>query len=227
MLTNVRILSRLAALSTLLLLFIAGFAAEGLIALGGIRESLRTVYEDRTVPLVQLAEIVDLQGEVRENLSKIPRSSAAELSGIETAINRLNKESDRLWSEYMATSLTADEKRLSKQAEEVVDEFKDAQVQILAAARKGDRELAERLESERNDEAFAALNTVFDQLKQLQADVAKSEYNMATDSYESAFALIVTLFVVALISGAGLSVAISRSVTVPLAGTISRMEGMT
>ena len=57
MLKNSKIVTRLAAMVTLMLVLAGCLTAVGIIGMANVREGLRTVYEDRVIPMQQLGEI--------------------------------------------------------------------------------------------------------------------------------------------------------------------------
>lgn len=163
----------------MLLAFIGVIAAEGIIANKAINASLKTVYEDRTVPLVQLAEMVDLLSDIREAVSVLQvNASASEKAAAESAITKTTIEITELWKAYMATYLTPEEKKLAAVAAKAKDVYMAAARDSVANARREPAGAANNQNIDVLKKQFSDVNDSFDDLKQLQADVAKEEFEL-------------------------------------------------
>jgi len=228
MLTQTRIFPRLAALVLVLLAFIGVIAAEGIIANKAINASLKTVYEDRTVPLVQLAEMVDLLSDIREAVSVLQiNASASEKAAAESAITKTTADIAELWKAYMATYLTPEEKKLAAVAAKAKDVYMAAARDSLANARREPAGAANNQNIDVLKKQFSDVNDAFDDLKQLQADVAKEEFEKGVSEFNSSFTLIMISLVGALVVGAALAFLIARSITSPLNQLIGVMNSLT
>jgi methyl-accepting chemotaxis protein-1 (serine sensor receptor) len=162
-------------LLTLLLLVVAGL---------GMRQaddSLKTLYEDRAVPLEQLGEMLYLNTRNRVLLTDAVLQGRPEVT-----VRRLQEfdknqaASERRWQAYTATYLTDDEKRLVADAERARGALDSRGLQPLAAAlRRGDAATARQL----LDSQVSPLNPAYTQALQalldLQVQVARDEYASA------------------------------------------------
>ncbi len=84
MLQNTRIFVRLIALIAVLLAFMLAIAVDGITAMSGMRDSIKTLYEERAVPLVQIAEILDLLNDDRTDVHAVATvSDPAKLAEID------------------------------------------------------------------------------------------------------------------------------------------------
>ena len=101
----------LIGLMSVLLLIVGGI---GLYGTDQTRDGLRTVYEDRAVPLGQLSHI---QSNLLENrlalTNALANFSPEEVQRAATAITKNLADNSNLWTAYTATQLTPDEKRLA------------------------------------------------------------------------------------------------------------------
>ncbi|MFO1227728.1 MAG: MCP four helix bundle domain-containing protein [Roseateles sp.] len=101
-------------LSLLVFVMAVAMLAIGLSGLRGMEfanAKLKTVYEDRTVALIQLAKIADAGYQVRINLLKLARTTNA--TDAEPLLNRITREDanyDKNIKAYLDTSLTPEEK---------------------------------------------------------------------------------------------------------------------
>jgi methyl-accepting chemotaxis protein len=103
-LTNLRIGPRLMMLVMLLSALLVVIGVKGLVSMGSIAEGLRTVYEDRAVPLVQLADLQDALHRVRTNATvAAANASESEVDRLIASTAELDARFDKVWAEYMAT----------------------------------------------------------------------------------------------------------------------------
>ena len=107
--------ARLVSLVGILSLSMVIIGASGLIGMNQINRHAQSIYEDRSVPLAQLFEIND---RMKENSLAIFRSSIEARSGHATSnaqsvISANAGRIDKLWSDYMATYLTPEEKSVA------------------------------------------------------------------------------------------------------------------
>ena len=114
--------ARLAAFTVFAGLLLVTIAAVGL--LGGKKavDALNSVYEDRTVPLVDLFRLAELRAanekEILLILQRDPRSPLSGAHGQPLSehfanFERRSAEINALWNKYMATNLSEEEKRLA------------------------------------------------------------------------------------------------------------------
>lgn len=140
-------------------------------------ESLRTVYEDRTIPAGQLANISRLMD---DNII-IVNSLDGEIASNDAAQGRIKEnvhKIEEIWTAYMATYLTPEEAKLAKEFGDLnaslskdmlqaADYIRGNNVEALSAMVKG------------LDEEFKPAIAVNEKLVQLQLDVAAEEYQLS------------------------------------------------
>jgi len=173
------------------------------------RNALKTVYEDRAVPLMDLSRI---DAGIRENSAQIllafqhaPGSPTATLHDHPVtlhldAIAGRKAELDGLWAKYMATYLTEEEKVL---AADFADKRKAWVGKLLAASQ------AIRSGNYANDVFFAFISAVktegkaaheaLARLMAYQTQVAREEFETAEAAYQRAQVIYVVLFVAGLL----------------------------
>src|SRR5947208_1304745 len=139
MLKNTRIIVRLGALLGAMLILMGGLSVVGVFGMAGVRESLRTVYEDRVGPLEQPGQIQFDHFQVR-----IPVIDAVNVAHVE-AINKdaatiddLVKEASGMWKAYLATYLTPEEKILADATQKSFDTYDDVRGRVLGTLKSGD-----------------------------------------------------------------------------------------
>jgi methyl-accepting chemotaxis protein-1 (serine sensor receptor) len=169
----------------------------GIIGLYGISQTngaLKRVYEDRTVPMGQVAEIQRLLLRNRlaianALLDPTPEVIAQDTAELEANIAAIAK----VWDAYMATTQTVDEARISKQFSEDRSQFvQKGLLPAVAALRANDTAQAHQLVVERIRPLYTPVATGIAALMKLQLDVAKHEFDDATARYNTIFTLAVS-----------------------------------
>ncbi len=225
MLHDLKIGVRLSGLVVVLLAFLAVVSYQGYTGMAAMQASLKTVYEDRTVPAIQLAEMMDLLGDIRESGASLANAGdVAGRAGAKKTISAARQNIESIWAEYMKTYLTPEEAKLAKQAEAEKAKYFAIIDRIAQLSDQGNFTEASRLEGSEADSEFASINEAFDNLKQLQADVAKSEYEKASQQFSDDTRFEIGLIAAAVVLGGGLALLIMKSITGPLSGIISVMK---
>ena len=175
-----RIASIIAVIS--IITFIVGFV--GMYGMGQSNQGLKTVYEDRTVALEQVSRIDRLLLRNRYTVAEVLLSPSARND--KAAVERLQKDTDELertWKIYASTYLTPTETQLATTFVAEYQKYKDEIANPMAAKLAAD--------DVEGVKALFALSTVrsvpirdtIASLRQLQVEVAKEEYEKATQAY--------------------------------------------
>jgi len=202
------------------------------LGLQGIRHSnagLKTVYEDRTVPMGELAEINDL---MRTNLQQIllatqhdprlPQSRRHEQTHkvtlhadeIEKNIARISE----LWQAYLSGHLTPEERRLADEYATKRKAFVDDGLRpAVAMIRAGNYDQLGLHAVLKAGPLFEQAKALASKLLQLQLDEAKSEYAAAEAEFAFTSIVISTTIVVAVLLVALAGFLLMRAIDVPLA----------
>jgi len=218
-LNNLKISTRIVILIGILSVLLI---AIGLIGLSGISKSndaLKTVYEDRTVPMGQIADINRLTLRNRLTIANslinpVPEEIYKNTAEVETNIATINK----VWAAYMATMLTPDEAKIAKKlAEDRAQFVQDGLRPAVAALRANDLEEAKRLSLEKIRPLYQPVSAGIEALMKLQLDVAKQEFDTAVARYDNirllAIGSIVAGVLFAFIFGLALVRGITRSLS--------------
>jgi methyl-accepting chemotaxis protein len=213
MLNNITIKSRLIFVIGFLCLLSIGIGLLGLFNLGAGNASLKTVYEDRVVPLQQLGDISLL---MQQNQITIAAALTDDPQKLDTAIADVEKRiatiSD-LWKAYMGTYLTPDEKALADKFIESRTKFVGVGLKpALAAMRARDVKTASDILHGPMHESYAVAGQDMKALVQLQLDVAKSEYEGAQSRYSLVRIESIALVVVGLLVGVAFGVWLITSI---------------
>jgi methyl-accepting chemotaxis protein len=199
MLKNLTIKARLILVVGLMSLLAITLGLLGLNGMKKTNEGLRTVYLDRTICVGQMAEI---KAKILANRLALANSLAfKEETQKNVELVRQNiLDINRVWDEYMATTLTVEEKKLADKfaidrKRFVVEGLNPAMDYLLA----GNTEAAEKTIREVIRPLFVPVGEGIDTLTQLQLDVAKQEYDAAQIRYDESRFISIVLLVVGLL----------------------------
>jgi methyl-accepting chemotaxis protein-1 (serine sensor receptor) len=184
-------------------------------AVAGLRQTnlgLRTLYEDRTVPLQQLS---DLQYNVVRNrllltdavLQDKPAVTARRLQEFDKNLQHYNQD----WTAYKATFMTEEEKVLAAAVDRTWTALNDEGLQPAAAAlRRGDMAAARQALDGKVSPLNPAFHDALDKLEALQVKVAAAEFQVSDARARTLTAWMAGVALVALSTGAALAWTISR-----------------
>ncbi|MDP1584996.1 MAG: methyl-accepting chemotaxis protein [Bradyrhizobium sp.] len=200
--------ARLMTLVGTLALFMVSIGLAGILATRDSNARMKSIYEDRAVPLTQLFDINDrmkdntvAQYDAATNgrAGKPVGDIAGRVAGNVEAISRT-------WNEYMATYLTPEERIAadsfaSRRKDYVENAIRPALA--LLEARKYDE--ASALLAGRAGELFALAKQDLDRLVAIQVKEAKAEYDAAVRQYFIVIAIAVAVLIAGLLLGGFLS----------------------
>ncbi|MDR6772666.1 methyl-accepting chemotaxis protein [Azospirillum sp. BE72] len=176
---------RLAGVMVLLILAMLLAGWLGLDGMEASNRSLRTVYEDRTVPAYQIGEIQNLARDSRQRLTDLAADlqagkGAGDFGAVEAEVSGNTAAMQRLLSAYLATYLTPEEAVLADRFKPLVGSYLQSGIgPALALAReKNGAALDAHLRGSVRP-AFAELRRVSDALLELQIRVAREEFDKA------------------------------------------------
>lgn len=211
--------ARLVTMVGILALAVALTGTAGLVGMSQVNQRAKSIYEDRSVPLAQLFELND---RMKENSLIVLRAAIEGRSGRDASdapsvvaanIDRIGK----LWSEYLATYLTPEEKSVAesftpKRMAYVEEGLKPA-LGLLAGRR------FDQLDSHmvgKAAELFQAATVDLNRLVAIQVKEAKAEYIAAESAFAAANILAVASLCLGLLAAALLALATVRAITMPL-----------
>jgi len=171
-------------LSWLIGVLSAMLLAVGLIGLWGMNhsnESLKSVYEDRAVPIDKLAHVNALQlanrlAVANALLQTLPTAEA--VAQVDANLVQIGK----LWDAFMATQMSADEAKLAKATTDARQLYvQEGLLPALAALRANNPKEVLRLQVEKIRPLSAAFEKSLDTLMTLHLDGARAQYLAATE----------------------------------------------
>lgn len=215
MFQDIRIKTKLIFSFILLTALVLSIGVAGYLSLNASNNSIKTVYDDRLVALGQLDTVMRL---IMRNQVIVAKAITDDQEKIESHIATVEKgkaDASKIWSEYMATYLTPEEKVLAEQFAAKRKQFLDEGLNPALAALKGkDLDAASKLFHVRVDPLFLSMKENMDALIQLQLNVGKKEYE-ASQSFFHSFQIFAAIFIV-------LSVLFASFMGVWLVSSISR-----
>ena len=198
-------------ISTRLILLIGTLAAmlvaTGLAGMSGISQSnaaLQSVYQDRTIPMGQLA---DIQHQMLLNrlaiansvLDPTPETLSKSMADVGTNLATIQK----TWDAYMATYLTPEEALMAKKFNEDRTQFvQDGLQPAVAALRANDIEEAHRLILKKIQPLSGPMDDGLEALMDIQLKVANAEYVAADSRYSTTRAWLIVVLMASMLFAA-------------------------
>ena len=206
-------------ISTRLAVFTAGLSflllVMGSLGLWGVHRSnasLKTVYDDRVIPLIQLSEVHNLLMSSRLVLAEAPAGAdfSARAEKIQNQFTRI----DEVWTAYKATWLTAEEARLAEQFEHDFQIIKTEMLSNAVSALRSNRlDAVQKVLAVQPDNLYDSTDRDLQSLVELQKNVAKQEYDEAADRYGVLWVVSVLSMVVGVVLAAAFGAALIRQVS--------------
>lgn len=218
MLQKLKMGVRLFALVGLLNILLIAVGVTGLIGMEKIVAGLKTVYEDRVVPLKDLKQIADLYA-----INIVDTTHKVEAGTISVDVAKKNlaeakKEIDSIWKAYLATELVDEEKQIIARIEPLFKKA-DAAKDELAAILAEQPVPWEKLTIFSKERLYPAIDPIGDEISkliQVQLDVALDVYTTDVGIYELDRTISITLIAIGVIGGSLFAYLVILSVTKPL-----------
>jgi diguanylate cyclase (GGDEF)-like protein len=185
-------------------------------------DTLHTVYADRVVPMQQLKAVSDAYAVTVVDSAHKARDGTLALSGAADRIDAAMIEADRVWADYLLTSLTSEERTLVDQAEVRLTVAREAAGDALTLLRADDIEAIRRYAATDMYPRIDPLSEVLDDLVALQENEAERLFVEADRSERAVERSLFAATAITLLLGSASSIALIRSVTSPV-GQVLRM----
>jgi PAS domain S-box-containing protein len=212
--------ARLITLISAQAIFMAMIGLVGILATNNSNTRMKSIYDDRAVPLAQLFEINDRMKEASIMLyaAAIDGRAGKSVSDVAGKVAANSEAIDKVWGEYIVTYLTPEEKGVAEsfmpKRKDYVDNGIKAGLALLAA-NKFD-ELA-ALQAGKTRELFSAAKSDLDKLVAIQVKEAKFEFDSAQREYMVAVGVVLAVLCFALVFGSLLGFNAIRAISRPLA----------
>ncbi|MGA1316706.1 MAG: methyl-accepting chemotaxis protein [Rubrivivax sp.] len=199
-----------------LCLILSGWA--GMQALAQLNQGIKTLYEDRVVPLRGLKVIADMYA---VNVIDTVNKAHAGRVDVQQALGLVDEASatiQREWKAYMATYLTPEETTLAREAQALFAAA-DRDIARLQAALKQIEGSAEGRLQDFDGPLYDSIDPISEkigELIELQLRVAKQVYGEAESRFDIILWLTLVLVACAVLVSVGLGVLVARSITGPI-----------
>ncbi|MBF0590531.1 MAG: Tar ligand binding domain-containing protein [Nitrospirae bacterium] len=218
MFKNLKIGVRLYMLVAFMAILVIGVGLLGINELKKANDVIRSVYDDRLVPLGQIAEIARLNFRNRIEILGAIQDPRTEVISRRTAQIAENvKTVGDIWKAYMASALSPEEKVISdKFASERARLMEEGFKPVIEALKAGKMDDAKKLNEERIRPLGRATEESVNTLKKLQVDAAKRLYDTSLKAYESSRNIAIASIVIGLIFAIIVALWIINSIVRPL-----------
>jgi len=211
--------ARLVTLVSIMAVSLLAVGSIGLLATRDSNTRLKSIYEDRAMPLAQLFEINDrMANNTIVQYDAVANGRAGKPIGdvagkVGANIDAISK----TWATYMATYLTPEEKLVAESFAAKRKRYIDEAIKPALAA-LGERKYDEvgALLAGKAAEIFGAAKQDLDKLVAIQVKEARMEYDTATAQYVAAIAIVSVTLIVTLLFGGLLGRQTVRVVVRPL-----------
>ncbi len=222
LLKDFNIKSRLIAIIGLLSVLLLVIGGIGLLGMSKAKEGLRTVYEDRTLPISQIASIQKLLLTNRLAITASLNNPTPDViqkntADVEQNIGKIT----RLWEDYMSTQLTDVEKVLAEQFAENRKYFVTDGLKPAIAALKANDLIQAGIAADKVNRLYQPVGENIQQLMQLQLDVAKQEYGVTQARHETIRAVSIGLIAAGITLVLWLGFTLIRIIIRPLEASIA------
>ena len=214
------------------LILLAGMVAVGALGLQGMlgaKEGLRTVYEDRVVPLKQLKHVADAYAVSVIDVVNKANAGLATAEDTLKAVDTAQSDIKREWGQYAATSMTPDEKKLAQEVA-VTMAAADASVVELERFLTGKSGSLKGALGSFDGPLYATVDPVsgkISDLVELQLRVAQESYDAAVADYDHKRVVVVSIAAIVAAAAALVGFLLYRNIVPPMLRLAGQMREIT
>ncbi|MGZ5006318.1 MAG: methyl-accepting chemotaxis protein [Methylobacter sp.] len=223
---NFSIKTRLSVVIGLLSVLMLVVGGMGLFGMNKANEGLRTVYQDSSIPIIQIAAIQKLLLTNRLRITAALTNPTPEVIRNNTAEVEQNiAEIDKIWSAYMATYLTPEEKKLAEKfAENRVHFLMEGLQPAIAVLRANDMAQANNIIVNKIRPLYEPVAENIQGLMQLQIDAAKQEFDIVQVRYARIRNISIGLIAAGITLAIGMGVSLIRSIVSTLRRAVEQIS---
>jgi methyl-accepting chemotaxis protein len=218
MLNNMRVATRLAILAGTLIAFMLIIGVMGISGMRDANLGMRTVYNDRVVPMQQLKDVIDDYALI---LVDTPQKSTKNIISLQEA-QRISAEvapqATQLWKDYLATELVDEEVALIKEATPLLKKADEQLANLQTWYINKDTASINNFAQTGIYPIFDPLNDVFTRLCKVQTKVAKQEYELSSQRFEKTRTMNISMILLSLVVATIIGFLITRSLLMQLGG---------
>ncbi|MGJ4932050.1 methyl-accepting chemotaxis protein [Bradyrhizobium sp. HKCCYLS2038] len=222
--------ARLTTLATVLGVFMLIIGAAGLLSTRSSDASMRSLYEDRTIPLSQLFEINDrsLQNMSSQQSAAANGKAGKSIAGIRAFVDGNSERISKVWADYMASYLTPEEKAVAETYAIKRKAYLEEGIRPgLVLLEQGKFDEASQHIATKGHDLFEAAKHELDKLVAIQVKEGKALYESAESQYHAVIAVVALMILAGLAIGALFSVQTIRAVLRPLKVLNDSMQNIT
>ena len=221
MFNNVTIKSRLLFVIGFLSLLLIACGTLGIASLASTNTALKTLYENRLVPMGQLGETVRLIDRnrmvVAESMNGDPAVVGPKMVEVEKTIAQVGKS----WDNYMAGPLTAEERALAEKVASARKKFvAEGMLPTVDALKNNNAQQAMELMAGPMAQTYAPMQDSMDALLKLQLDTGRAEFEHS----QSLYTTVRNASLIAIIAGVALALFVGlrliRAISAPLNASV-------
>ncbi|WP_431100388.1 methyl-accepting chemotaxis protein [Roseateles noduli] len=217
---------RLSLAFGLMLLLILAVSALGIRGSSLVFADLKTIYEDRTIPLKQIGDIDSLMLRNRILVTEMMRDPA-QLPTLDAQLQANITTITALWKDYMATYLTDEEKQLATTFAEVRGHYvRQGLLAARDAVKAGDSAKAQSIYGDRIVTLGAQAKVAIDALLALQVRVGAESFRTAEATAASVRGWSLAAALAAVLIALGAGVFTTRSITAPMQEAVHFAEAV-
>jgi methyl-accepting chemotaxis protein-1 (serine sensor receptor) len=227
MLKNLSIKARLIFVVSFLSVLLAIFGMVGLISLQKTNTDLKSLYEDRVIALIQLGQVTDAVDAGRYTISTAIVGDSGEIDKNMDNLEKVLKEGDKVWKEYLATYMTPAETKLAEQFTAQQKKFiADGVKPAIEALHNRDFQGATDLYNGPLLELFKQINVTMKQLVTLQQNVSKDLYDQSQSRYQTFLTITIAAIVVGIAVAIIMGIWLVRAISGPLNEAVKVARGV-
>ncbi|AKZ61546.1 chemotaxis protein [Herbaspirillum hiltneri N3] len=227
MFKNFSIKARLIFVVSFLSVLLALFGAVGLTSLQQTNTALKSLYEDRVIALGQLGQVATSVETGRYAISTAIVGDSGEIDKNMDALEKILKDGDKVWQEYLATSLTPDEKQLTEQFTAQKKKFiADGVKPAMEALHNRDFQGATELYNGPLLDMSRQITVTMSKLTRLQQDVSKQLYNESQARYDTFLTMTIAAIVIGLSVALIMGIWLVRAISGPLNEAVRVARGV-
>jgi methyl-accepting chemotaxis protein len=161
MLTNMKILVRLAVLVAALLALMTGVALVGIIGLADMKDRLQTVYLGRVLPLEELSTVAKDYFRARVLvIDSVNSDDTAVIAKNKQQIDDLLADARKVWAAYLKADLMPEDRALAAEADTAIKTYDAVRERVLSTLLSGDFAGGKDLVKKEGGPALAAVMNI-------------------------------------------------------------------
>ena len=226
-LRNLRVSQKLFASFGVLSVLVVAVGLTGLAQLSSSNNRLETMYEQNVQAIAELGEVrADVQQATSLSAKLILRSPVADVSSVQTAIERLDSDIDSTWSAYTAGPAAGTEADRGRFTTGLAEYRKVRDEQLVPAATANSLSTYLGVQNNYIDPLTSQITVALNNLAVIEDKAAQQQMADARSNASMARILILALIAGAVLFAVCIAIVVSRAIARPLGQTVKVLEGL-